>query len=163
MEVSYGPDDVYPVPDSLFQSLGNRGEEIYYYRSIKLVPNWILFLSNISTSIAAYSLFRYVFNNQGFDGLPRFFRVCYVTGFNKIPVDLTDYVGKKVAVRILEVAGDSIAPGVQSRGVGTEGLNQNVSYARSTEGNAFAGSIRAHKKSLQEMYRSLKKLSLIHT
>lgn len=58
--------------------------------------------------------------------IPNYWRVVYCTGFEKVPVDILNIIGKLAAINVFHLMGDLIlgTPGLQSKSISIDGLSQ---------------------------------------
>jgi hypothetical protein len=94
------------------------------YRSIHVVPV-------ASSTIQSSSIYHGVvplgfFMNQN---IPNYWNVVYTTGFDKIPMDILNIIGKLASINIFHLMGDLIlgSPGIVSKSIGIDGLSQSYS------------------------------------
>ncbi len=108
-----------------FKSQANA--EDCYYRQIHLVA--------VSGAMATYSgsyLIGWV-SSQGLynsQNIPNYWLLSYITGFQRIPLDILRYIGSIATMRILEFLSDIISgvPGdVKSKSISADGISQSVS------------------------------------
>lgn len=99
-----------------------------YYRQINLVA--------VSGSVASYSGAYLIGWAQSLGlfslrQIPNYWRVSYVTGFQKIPADILRYIGTTAAINVLLLLNDLITgiPAVQSKSISVDGLSQSVTNA----------------------------------
>jgi hypothetical protein len=61
--------------------------------------------------------------------IPYYWTFVYVTGFNKVPKDIVNVVGKLTALNLFNIANDLIlgTPGIGSKSVSIDGLSQSLS------------------------------------
>lgn len=98
-----------------------------YYRQLHLVA--------ISGAVASYSGSYLIGWAQSLGlfslrQIPNYWRVSYLTGFQRVPLDILRYIGSIVTVRVLEFLNDIVTgiPGnVTSKSIGIDGLSQSVS------------------------------------
>jgi hypothetical protein len=88
---------------------------------------------------------------SSYDQIPNYWTVSYITGFNKIPRDLLNLVGKLAAIPILVIAGNLALgkPGVTNLSLGIDGLSQSVGSALSGQSGAFGGQIKQYLADIQ--------------
>ena len=88
---------------------------------------------------------------SSYDQIPNYWTVSYITGFNKIPRDLLNLVGKLAAVNILVIAGNLVLgkPGVSTMSLGIDGLSQSLGSGISGQSGAFGGQIKQYLADIQ--------------
>lgn len=95
----------------------------------------------------------------GFAGanfIPNYWRVEYCTGWDKIPMELIDAVGKLVAIQILAIAGDLIlGAGIGNQSISIDGISQSYSTTKG-QGGAFAGRIKQYIEEFNTTWAELK-------
>jgi len=114
------------MPVEWLASKKQAGDEDSYYRQLHLVA--------VNGAIASYSGSYLIGWAQSLglfslQQIPNYWRVSYITGFQKIPLDILRYIGSVVTVRILEFMNDifSGVVGISSKSIGVDGLSQSVS------------------------------------
>ena len=121
-------------------------ESVAIYRNIYLIPNTgsrsgatmtqnSLIYNGISPHLAWF----------GQNYIPNYWRPRYVTGWDKVPADLFDFVGKIASINVLAIIGDVLyGIGVTSFSITLDGVSQNTPLARSGNGGLFAGRIKTY-------------------
>lgn len=108
---------------------------ILYHRNLYVVP------AGNATALTQQQLFTGMLPNLSYLGLariPNYWEVTYTTGFDKVPNDIIDIVGKLAAINIFRISGDLIiSPGISSFSLGIDGLSQSMSA------KAYDGRIKA--------------------
>ena len=129
-----------------------KQESIAVYRNIYLIPNTG---SKGGATMTQNSL---VYNglspHLGWFGqtyIPNYWRPRYITGWDKIPADLFDFVAKAAAINILAVIGDVLyGIGITSISISLDGVSQNTPLTRSGQGGLFAGRIKTYIDDMNE-------------
>ena len=126
------------VPDKLVNVKKN---EIDVFRNVYFISkNFIFWLS--------YNALMYLYMNK--DYIPNFWKCIYITGFDEIPLDLFDYVGKRTLYNIYNIMGNNLLPfGVTSSSKSLDGLSQSTSLSRSATSHLFSGA----QKSLMDEFQ----------
>lgn len=98
---------------------------ILYHRNLYIVP------AGNASALTQQQLFTGMLPNLSYLGLariPNYWEVTYTTGFDKVPHDIIDAVGKLAAINIFRISGDLvISPGISSFSLGIDGLSQSMS------------------------------------
>lgn len=83
-------------------------------------------------------------NNQ----IPNYWKLVYTTGFDHIPMDLLNLIGKLASINIFHMLGDLIlgTPGIVSKSIGIDGLSQSYSTA-----GGFSNRIKGYMEDIKEM------------
>lgn len=131
-----------------------RQADVAVYRNVYLIPNTG---SKGGATMTQNSL---IYNglspHLGWFGqsyIPNYWRPRYITGWDKIPADLFDFIAKFAALNVLAVIGDVLyGIGVTSINISLDGVSQNTPLARSAQGGLFAGRIKTY---VDEMNRTL--------
>lgn len=129
-----------------------KQESIAVYRNVYLIPNTG---SKGGATMTQNSL---VYNglspHLGWFGqtyIPNYWRPRYITGWDKIPADLFDFVAKAAAVNVLAVIGDVLyGIGITSVSISLDGVSQNTPLTRSGQGGLFAGRIKTYIDDMNE-------------
>lgn len=142
----------------------NENDPERAYRNVYIVPN------GGGTPINSGSvLYLGVTPHLGFfsmDYVPNYWDVWYCTGFDKVPANIINLLGKMAAVQILAIVGDTVyTPGLQSQSLSFDGLSQSVSTTVSN--NVFKARITQYQteiqtemKQLREIYRGISYMAL---
>lgn len=92
--------------------------------------------------------------NAGFFGaasVPNYWNVVYCTGFNKVPQDILDVVGKVAAMQIFAITGDIVlGSGIASQSLSFDGLSQSINTTQSAENSAHSARIRQYQNELKK-------------
>ena len=99
--------------------------------------------------------------------VPNYWDVVYCTGFEKVPDNIMNLVGKMAALQVLNIVGDVLyAPGIASSSLSFDGLSQSISTTAS-QGNLFKWRIAQYQteitnelKMLREFYRGISFMAL---
>ena len=135
-----------------------KQENIAVYRNVYLIPN------TGSKSGAHMTQNSLVYNglspHLGWFGqtyIPNYWRPRYVTGWDKIPADLFDFVAKAASINVLAVIGDVLyGIGITSVSVSLDGVSQNTPLTRSSQGGIFSGRIKTYIDNMNENLPILK-------
>jgi len=82
----------------------------------------------------------------GIAGVPNYWEIEYCTGFDKVPAELLDLVGKLAAMQVFAITGDIVlGSGIASQSLGFDGLSQSINTTQSAENSAHSARIRQYK------------------
>lgn len=128
--------------------------DVAIYRNVYLIPNTG---SKEGATMSQNSLiYNGISPHLGWFGqnyIPNYWRMRYITGWDKIPADLFDFVAKLAALNVLGIIGDVIyGIGITSIQVSLDGVSQSTPLTRSSNGGLFAGRIKMY---IDEMDRVL--------
>ena len=127
-----------------------RSDGGFYTRAIFVVPVTnasVAFKSNDLVA-AGVSPHRYLLN---LGTIPNYWTVRYITGFEKIPSDLANVVGKYASINLFNILGDIvIGAGIASQSLGFDGLSQSISTTSSAENSAYSARIKQYLAELKE-------------
>ena len=123
-----------------------KQEDVAVYRNVYLIPNTG---GKDGARMTQNSL---VYNglspHLGWFGqsyIPNYWRRRYITGWDKVPADLFEFVAKAAAINVLAVIGDVLyGIGITSLSITLDGVSQNTPLARSGQGGLFAGRIKTY-------------------
>lgn len=135
-----------------------RQEYVAVFRNIYLIPNTG---SKEGAHMTNNSL---IYNglspHLGWFGqsyIPNYWRARYVTGWDKVPADLLDFVCKIAACNVLGMIGDILyGIGITSLSVTLDGVSQSTPLSRSGQGGLFAGRIKQYKDEIEQVLPTLK-------
>ena len=100
-----------------------------------------------------FPLFAYL---QG-QHIPNYWSFDYETGYDTIPRDLLDAVGKLATIQVLAILGDvAFGAGIASKSLGMDGLSQSISTTQSAENSLYSARIRQYQKELDKAVKRLK-------
>ncbi len=121
-------------------SLSGNDDSVYY-RQISLVAS-----GTGATSIegVVYNGSTPFYSGMGFDNIPNYWHTTYLTGFDKVPRDIIDAIGKLTAAQILVQLGDTyMGIGTNNYSVSLDGLSQSISLLKSGDFGVFGSRIKA--------------------
>lgn len=79
----------------------------------------------------------------GLGHIPNYWHTAYITGFNRVPRELIDTVGKLAAIQVLTQLGDTyMGIGTNNYSVSLDGLSQSISLLKSGEYGVFGARIK---------------------
>jgi len=124
-----------------------------FFRHIHLIPT-------ISEAQQSSVIFSGITPHLGFFGhqnIPNYWRSTYCTGFDKVPSDLVNYIGKLAAINIFHIQGDLIlGAGIASQSIGIDGLSQSISTTSSATNAGYGARIIGYLKDLKDAGPKLK-------
>lgn len=134
-----------------------KTENVATFRNIYLIPNTG---SKEGARMTTNSLiYNGISPHMGWFGqnyIPNYWRTMYVTGWDKIPADLFDFVCKIAAVNILGIIGDILyGVGISSINISLDGVSQNTPLTRSSNGGLFAGRIKMYSDEAEKKLPNL--------
>lgn len=123
---------------------------IQYHRSIYIVP------AGNSGAIVNSVIYAGLLPNLGYLNagmIPNYWKVTYVTGFEKVPADIALVIGQLATMSLLSIAGANVLgmPGVASASLSIDGLSQSLSASA----NAFGERAKALGEDLQRRLPTL--------
>ncbi len=136
----------YPI-----QWLSTKGgsEKYLYHRNVSLVP-----VSGSTSGITNSTIFFGITPYVGYFGskiVPNYWSLIYITGWDRIPADVLELIGKLTAVSIYTQLGDLIfGAGIQSKSQSIDGLSQSISS------KAFLARIQQYEKDIDRLLTSAK-------
>lgn len=126
-----------------------------YSRLLYLVPNTnsthseAIIFSGIMPNIRTYGSQRQI---------PNYWEMKYITGFDKVPSDIMNVIGKYTALNILALAGDFLQkyPGQSSTSISLDGLSQSVSTFANGQTGIFGARIKQYSEEIDKELSRLK-------
>lgn len=115
-----------------------RSNDGRYTRNLYTVPNGDGTMVTFNYAIATYNQW---FNFRGMTYIPYYWNIEYLTGFDKIPMEIIELIGKAAAIIALPrieqvvVSGGALNFGISSNSISMDGLSQSISKANG--GNIF--------------------------
>lgn len=135
-------------PDGWLTSRLTSDKETYF-RRIFVVPTQSAEVTTQGTSLLYSGVLPYT-SLTSFGMIPNYWHVEYCTGFDKIPKDLLDIIGKLAAISIFNIAGD-IALGIggySGYSLSIDGLSQSITTTNSPTNAAYGARIDNYKKDI---------------
>ena len=135
-------------------SVRKTSDGVTYHRRISVVPagnatgaNYQVIFSGIVPQLGYLNM----------SMIPDYWTVKYVTGFDVIPYDIIDVVGKLASIGPFNIAGDLIlGAGIASFSLGLDGLSQSLSTTSSATNAGFGARIITYKEELKNSIPRLK-------
>jgi len=130
-----------------------KQEDVAVYRNVYLIPNTgsregatmtqsSLIYNGISPHLAWF----------GQTYIPNYWRMRYITGWDKVPADLLEFVAKIAEMNVLAVIGDILyGIGLTSVQITLDGVSQSTPLTRSSSGGLFGGRIKTYIDDLERM------------
>lgn len=124
-------------------------DEKDYQRNLFIVP---VGGATMQTQNAVYSGVMPQLGYLGQRHIPYYWTVEYVTGFDQVPSEIVDVVGKLASINLFNVAADLIlgTPGIGSKSISIDGLSQSLNSA-----SGFDKRIKNYTDSLVKSYNAL--------
>lgn len=130
-------------------------DNIHYWRKLNLVP-----VQGASSGLSGNSIYTGISPHIGYFGnknIPNYWEVSYVTGWDSVPKDILNVMGKMVAINIFHQLGDLIVgAGIAGKSIGIDGLSQSVQTTSSAENSGYSGRILGYLKDLDRSLPILK-------
>jgi len=133
-------------------------ESVAVFRNVHLIPNTgsregatmtqnSIIYNGISPHLAWF----------GQTYIPNYWRLLYVTGWDKIPADLLDYIAKIATINVLGILGDILyGVGITSINISLDGVSQNTPLSRSGNNGLFGARIKQYSDDLKNNFDTLK-------
>lgn len=134
--------------------IAKRSSDDLFHRSCWLVPNGI---GNLQQSTAFFGgVVPYIRIGNGAT-VPDYWQLKYVTGFEKIPMDIYNVVGLLAAINIFSVLGDLVlGVGVASKSISLDSLSQSISSVKSGDNSGYGARINGYIKQMNSTLPRLK-------
>lgn len=117
-----------------------------YFRTLNLVPT-------NGTTNSNSQIYSGITPHLGFYGnknIPNYWQVTYCTGFDKIPGDLLNVIGKLAAINVFHIMGDLIlGAGIASQSIGIDGLSQSISTTSSATNAGYGARVQGYTADLK--------------
>jgi len=129
----------YPV-EWLSARTSNDGHS--FFRNVYLVPS--------GTKAAQYSGITPHVGYFGASHIPQYWKVRYCTGYNQVPNDMLNIIGKLAAINVFHIMGDLIlGAGIASQSIGIDGLSQSISTTSSATNAGYGARITGYLADLK--------------
>lgn len=139
-------------------SVKYTNDGIKYHRTISLVP-----IHGSANSLSNNVIYTGVAPHIGYLGnqhIPNYWLVKYITGWEKVPNDVLDIIGKFAAIQIFHQLGDLIVgAGIASKSISVDGLSQSISTTSSATNAGYGARIIGYWKDIE---RKLPQLQLYY-
>ena len=113
----------------------------YYSKRISIVPIHASAEIDVGT-LAGYAISR---GYYGFDRVPEYWFVSYITGFNELPEDIRDAIGKYASLGVFNMLGDLvIGAGIANKTLSLDGFAETITTTSSAENAAYSARIRQY-------------------
>lgn len=123
------------------------------HRSVYLVPT-------VGTVEYGNLVYNGVIPHSGWmsgQSIPHYWRVLYITSFERIPEDILDAIGKLASINIFNQMGDIIlGAGIASQSIGIDGLSQSISTTSSATNAGYGARITQYLDELKKANPLLK-------
>lgn len=88
--------------------------------------------------------------------IPNYWKIDYVTGWDKVPMDIQQAIGKLVVIQVLAILGDiSFGAGIASVSLSMDGLSQSTNTTQSAENSLYSARIGQLAKELVKDVKAL--------
>lgn len=118
-----------------------------YHRNLYLVPS-----GDASTHSQAITISGIIpqLGYLGSRNIPNYWKVVYQTGFDKVPNDLVNIIGRLASINVFHIAGDLIlGAGIASQSIGIDGLSQSISSTSSATNAGYGARITGYVNDLK--------------
>ena len=117
-----------------------------YFRTVNLVPT-------NGTTGANSQIYSGITPHLGFYGnknIPNYWQITYCTGFDKVPSDLLNAIGKLAAINVFHIMGDLIlGAGIASQSIGIDGLSQSIATTSSATNAGYGARVSGYLADLK--------------
>ena len=142
-----------------------RSSEERYSRNINILPGQG---GITNTSSVIFSGIYPQLSMLGRTLIPNYWQVYYITGYQNIPYDLLNIIGKLASINLFHIAGDLIlGAGIASYSLGIDGLSQSISSTSSATNAGYGARVTGYLEDLkqdlprvQQIYKGLAFTSL---
>jgi hypothetical protein len=118
-----------------------------YFRQVHIIPSGTT--GNAETNGVVYNGATPFALWLGLDQIPNYWHTTYLTGFDKVPRELIDTVGKLAAIQLLVQLGDVyMGVGTNNYSVSLDGLSPSISLLKSNEYGIYGSRIKGFSTDL---------------
>jgi hypothetical protein len=130
---------LYPVE---WLSARTSSDGIGHFRNLYLVPS--------GTKAAQYSGITPHVGYFGAAHIPQYWKVRYCTGFESVPADILNIIGKMASINLFHIMGDLIlGAGIASQSIGIDGLSQSISTTSSATNAGYGARVTGYLDDLK--------------
>lgn len=131
-----------------------KTNEDSYFRTIFLVPNGAT--SDIQTNAILSTGIIPQIQYGMYTNIPNYWDVSYITGFDNIPYDILDAIGKYAAISLFHQLGDLIlGAGIANQSISLDGLSQSIGTTSSATNAGYGARIEGYVKHLKNAIPNL--------
>lgn len=127
---------------------------ILHHRNLYVIP------AGNSTAHSSAVIYSGIIPQLGVVGsslIPNYWNTKYITGFDVIPKDIVEVIGKLASISIFHIAGDLIlGAGIASFSLGLDGLSQSISSTSSATNAGYGARITGYLSDLKRQLPALK-------
>lgn len=124
-----------------------------FNRSIALIPSSSNNSNQLINYIGSYPNNMF-YGALGRETLPNYWDIKYITGFDRIPNDILNLLGKLVSINLLPILSDnlkgSLSPGISSNSISLDGLSKSVSGFSNSQGGIYGARIKQYSEEIKE-------------
>lgn len=122
-----------------------KDTEKRHFRHVFVLPNGVGSGSDDDNLKSTYSgVIPYV-GILAFSHIPNYWDCVYCSGYDKIPSEIIDLIGKLAAMQIFSILGDILlGAGIASQSLSLDGLSESISTTQSAENSAFSARIKQY-------------------
>jgi hypothetical protein len=143
---------IYPAEWSSIQTTKSDRE---VWRSLHLVPTASSGIYTTGASLVALGITPHL-NFFGLSQVPNYWKLTYCTGFDNIPPEIADVVGKWATIEIMAILGDIVlGPGIAAQQISYDGLMESIQTTQSAENSAYSARIRQYLRTLRDELKQL--------
>lgn len=116
-----------------------------YHRKINIVPPTKGYAPILHHAITPY------IGMHRMDHFPNYWKLAYSTGFDSIPMELIQLIGKLATINVLNTIGDLVlGAGIASQSIGIDGLSQSISSTKGGNNSAYGARIQTYGMEIKE-------------
>lgn len=133
-----------------------KSNQDQYRKQFRLLPTGIGASTEsgqviLQSSIASLAIF-------GHRNIPNYYVTQYITGFEKMPYDILNVIGKLASIGLFNIAGDIIlGAGIANMSLGIDGLSQSIGTTSSATSSGYGSRIIQYQKEIKNTLDRLKK------
>jgi len=132
-----------------------KGNDDLPWRNIYLVPNGST--AEFSSTSVIYSGITPHIGLTNARHIPNYWHITYCTGFDRVPEDIMNAIGKLASINVFHLLGDLIlGAGIASQSIGIDGLSQSISTTSSATNAGYGSRIQGYLADLKKAIPELK-------
>lgn len=128
-----------------------------FYRNMFLLPNVGGYQQGTESGVSFNGIFgaNLLWKSRTF--IPNYWRVTYITGFDKVPDDILNCIGMAASINVFHIAGDLIlGAGIASYSLSVDSLSQSISSTSSATNAGYGARVLGYGDAIKALLPTLR-------